>query len=59
MKDRKIWKYKGLDIFPAGRNSSGIRWCCLSPSGILRADTKTSMRELITLAIPGGKSCKP
>lgn len=42
------WAYKGLLIFPAGVNSSGIRWYARSPWGILRADSKTSMRHLIT-----------
>jgi hypothetical protein len=32
-----MWTYKGIDVFPADRNSSGI----------LRADTKEGMRQLI------------
>jgi hypothetical protein len=43
-----MWTYKGVDVFPAELNGSGIRWYARSPWGILRADTKTSMRELIT-----------
>lgn len=43
-----MWTYKGLDIYRADINSSGIRWYTRSPWGILRADTKESMRHLIT-----------
>lgn len=43
-----MWKYKGLDVYPADPNTSGIRWHARSPWGILRADTKASMRRLIT-----------
>lgn len=48
MTERKMWDYKGLDVFPADINGSGIRWYARSPWGMLRADTKASMRELIT-----------
>lgn len=42
------WTYKGIDIWPADPNSSGIRWYARMPDEPkLRADTKTSMRELI------------
>lgn len=43
-----MWTYKGVDVFPADRNSSGIRWYARSYRGILRADTKKSMRNLIS-----------
>jgi Leu/Phe-tRNA-protein transferase len=42
-----MWTYYGVDVFPADRNSSGIRWYARTPAGILRADTKESMRQLI------------
>jgi hypothetical protein len=48
-----MWTYKGIDIFPADRNASGIRWCSRDTSGIpaappiLRADSKQGMRDLI------------
>jgi hypothetical protein len=43
-----MWIYKGFYIYPASRNSSGIRWYCLSGrGGYLRADTKAGIRELI------------
>ena len=45
---RKPWRYKGINIDPAGVNGSGIRWNALTPWGILRADSKQSMRELVT-----------
>ena len=43
-----MWTYMGLDIFRADINGSGIRWYTRSPWGILRADSKASMRGLIT-----------
>ena len=42
---QKSWTYKGIDIYPAERNSSGIRWYSRNPH--LRADTKAGMRQLI------------
>jgi hypothetical protein len=46
----KAWRYKGFDIFPADRNSSGIRWYSRTGDGegVLRSDTKNTMRQLIT-----------
>ncbi len=41
---RKPWTYKGITIWPAEVNGSGIRWTAL---GGLKADTKQSMRDLI------------
>lgn len=50
----KIWEYKGVVVFPAGLNSSGIRWSANAHVGMtLRADTKQGMRELITEAKKG------
>jgi hypothetical protein len=43
-----MWTYKGIDVFRADFNASGIRWYARTDAGILRADTKASMRELIT-----------
>ena len=43
-----MWTYKGIDVFPADLNSSGIRWYARTGTGILRADSKASMRDLIT-----------
>jgi hypothetical protein len=46
--DNTMWTYKGVDVFRADRNASGIRWYARVGTGIaLRADTKASMRELI------------
>lgn len=42
------WTYKGIDVYRADPNSSGIRWYARTRTGILRADTKASMRDLIT-----------
>lgn len=43
-----MWTYKGVDIFPADRNSSGIRWYARPGNGLtLKADSKASMRRLI------------
>jgi hypothetical protein len=44
-RQRAMWTYKGVDVFPADRNSSGIRWYARTPH--LRADSKASMRQLI------------
>lgn len=44
----KPWTYKGIDVYPAELNSSGIRWYARTPWGLLRTDSKQSMRELIT-----------
>lgn len=53
-----MWTYKGLFVFPADRNSAGIRWETfislaedsrfnIDAPPRLRADTKQGMRELI------------
>lgn len=42
-----MWTYKGIDVFPAGRNTSGIRWYARTANGMLRADSKQAMRQLI------------
>jgi len=42
------WLYKGVAIFPATINGSGIKWTANAGYGhTLRADTKQNMRELI------------
>jgi hypothetical protein len=45
-----VWTYKGVMVFRADRNSSGIRWYArmASAPAVLRADTKASMRQLIS-----------
>lgn len=55
-----MWTYKGFDVFPADRNSSGIRWYCRTGSGegILRADSKDGMKELINEFIKKHPSSK-
>lgn len=47
---RKPWTYKGVDVFPADMNASGIRWYArnVGDAPTLRADTKQGMRDLIT-----------
>jgi len=46
------WTYKGVNVYPAGLNSSGIRWYAYNGSGIcLRADSKQGMRNLISAAV--------
>ena len=45
------WTYKGVTVYPADLNSSGIRWYARTGAGIcLRADTKQGIRALITEA---------
>ena len=40
--------YRNVTIYPASRNSSGIRWTAMTGDGItLRADTLEGMRQLI------------
>lgn len=43
----RYWTYKGVDIHPADRNSSGIRWWALTDKGRIMADTKQGMKQLI------------
>lgn len=54
-----MWTYKGVDVFPAGPGNSGLRWYARTTRpgrrpwkdgtpAVLRADTKQSMREMIT-----------
>ena len=43
----QMWTYRGVDVFPADRNSSGIRWYARTASGMLRTDTKEMMRSSI------------
>lgn len=51
MPKREPWTYKGIDIYPADPNTSGIRWHARIPDSptvnSFRADTKEGMRELI------------
>lgn len=42
-----MWNYRGFNVYPASTNASGIRWYCRTSQGILRADSKASMRLLI------------
>jgi hypothetical protein len=50
-----IWTYKGVNVFPAGPNSAGIRWYARVPgTPVLEADTKQSMCELITRSLAEG-----
>jgi len=52
MDQRQSWEYKGVTVLPADRNSSGIRWTANAGVGVqLKADTKASMRQLITEAL--------
>jgi hypothetical protein len=41
-----VWTYRGVNVYPAGSNVSGIRWTAYSTRA-LRADSKAGMRELI------------
>ncbi len=53
----KIWSYKGYNVYPADRNSNGIRWYAHSGNGYkLRSDTKAGMRQLITDEIQNNKN---
>ncbi len=48
-------QYKGVNIHPAGRNASGIRWNALTDQGILRADTLAGLKQLIRETIGGAR----
>lgn len=50
---RKMWTYKGVDIYPADINGSGMRWYARTEWGLIRSDTKVSMRVAISSHIPG------
>lgn len=44
----KFWTYKGITVFPARSNGSGIRWNANAGVGLtLKADTKQGMKDLI------------
>lgn len=44
--------YRGITLWPASPNSSGIRWHCFTPRGPRRADTlagiKAAVRDAMT-----------
>jgi hypothetical protein len=43
-----MWAYRGINVYPADRNSSGFRWTAITGSGLkLKADTKDGMKQLI------------
>jgi len=50
-----MWTYKGVDVFRVDRpNAYGIRWYARPGLGFcLRADTKSSMRQLINVLVKG------
>ena len=39
--------YRGVNIYPAGPNTSGIRWYAHGSAGFLRADTLAGIKQLI------------
>ncbi len=49
-----IWIYKGVTVYPADNNSSGMRWTAFlghdgEPQiGFFSADTKAGIREMIS-----------
>ena len=47
-----MWTYYGVNIWPAGRNSAGMRWEAFTSKGRMRADTKDGMRELVRETVP-------
>lgn len=56
MKPRSPWTFKGVTVYPADLNSSGIRWYARLCLGYpLRSDTKASMRQLIRDSCRYGK----
>lgn len=47
-----MWTYKGITVYRADRNSSGIRWEAFTDRGRLRSDTKQGMKQLINGCLP-------
>jgi len=45
------WTYKGVTVYRADRNASGILWYARTGAGTLRADSKQGMRSLISAAV--------
>lgn len=59
-KDTQAWEHRGIVVFPAGPNSSGIHWTANAHTGyILKADTKQSMRDLIARELKRRKNPGP
>ena len=50
--------YKGVNLWPADRNSSGIRWEATVNSARLRADTLAGIKQMVSaeLALWGAYS---
>lgn len=51
----QMWTYRGVDVYPADRNSSGIRWYARTASGKLRSDCKQMMRFAINELAPADR----
>lgn len=57
---RQAWSYRGINVYPASMNSSGIAWSCFTPDAwrnappVLRATTKETMRDAIRRYAPRG-----
>jgi len=51
VRHQTAWQYRGMMVYPADMNSSGIRWICrtVTTQCPLRSDTKEGMRELIRI----------
>lgn len=58
MATREVRTYKGVNLWPAGQNDSGIRWTATVNGKNLRADTLAGIKELVTeeLALWGSYS---
>lgn len=50
---RKVRTYRGYNIWPAGPNTSGMRWTATVGGQNLRADTLDGIKELIREEIKG------
>lgn len=48
MESGKVRTYKGVNLWPAGRNDSGIRWQATVNGRNLRADTLAGIKQLVT-----------
>lgn len=47
MSQSEVRTYRGVNIWPADRNGSGIRWTATVHGSRLRADTLAGIKQLI------------
>lgn len=43
----KLHTYMGIDIFPYGQNTMGLKWYCIVDGQKLRADTLSNLKWMV------------